>query len=688
MPRRPTLRRSATPFPSDSTVQRTTGSVDIDDAEWQLIASDIRNCVYAAQSARQPMEDNLRLYNRIYELYSEPRNEPFLDSSSVFIPYAVAKVDSLWSQVAAKVFVPNICMVTGNGAPAQQISYKLQRWYNNGFRLERYDQTSKIDESLKLLHWALLEGTAALDIRWNRQEQVELYDVEIPKQDDNGDVAFGDSGDFLMDSQEVQKILQLNEATWRCRQLKDFLLIPNESLNPHQAAAYAVCDWLYEEDLWALVESGSLREDWVEKLLVFDPAGQSDVASDRQGSWDKTAGGQLQIGQGQGTLSSKQFANRGPFKVWYYVSSQFDMNHDGWAERNNVYWWAELSNYLLGWQPSKNVSQRRGLYLYAPMPRKNSPYGYSVLEREAPINAELNTLVNNANDYVSLSLKPPMLADINNESRDDNYVWALGKRWYVDDINTAFKPLVDYTNPAVLQGAYQMVSIFSSFGDQLIGQNAVLTGGLTSGRKSATEIKESSAGSGTRSDLMALLLRFVLRRALQYEHELNIQNLPDEPVADSDMPSKADFKQNVNIDVAGTGDPIDFQTYAQEYLTWYQMMSQDRDIQGDAEKRFALKQQLGRVFKIENLEAIIGTAEDAAQKKQSEEQAGQVQQQLEMQAAQAKIAHDLKGTPQEAQEAQQKKQPPPMEQQGEDQRAMLDAAVKDGNGAGAVPAGS
>jgi hypothetical protein len=662
MPRRPALRRSSTPFP-DATVERTTGSVEIDEGEWQLIASDIRNCIYAAQSARQPLEDNLRLFNRIYELYSEPRNEPFADSSSVFLPLAVSKLDALWAQVASKVFVPNLALVTGNGVPAQQVSYKLQRWYNNDFRRERYDQTSKLGESLQLLHWGLLEGTAGMDIRWNRQEQTELYDVEIPKQDDGGDLSFGDDGDFIMDSQEVQKILQLNEASWRCRQLKDWLLIPNESLNPHAAAAYAVCDWLYEEDLWALVESGNLKEEWVEKLLVFDPQGQSDVASDRQGYWDKSAGGQLQIGQGQGTLSSKQFANRGPFKIWYYVSSQFDMNHDGWAERNNVFWWAELSNYLLGWLPSKAVSQRRGLFLFAPMPRKNSPYGFSVLEREAPLNAELNTVFNNANDYVSLSLKPPMLADINNQSRDGDYTWALGKRWYVDDINTAFKPLVDYTNPAVLQGAYQMVQIITSFADQLVGQTAVGAGGLTSGRKSATEIKESSAGSGTRSDLIALFLRFVLRRALQYEHELNIQNLPDNPPADSDMPAKADFKQNVNIDVAGTGDPIDFQTYAQEYLTWYEMMSRDQDIQGDAEKRFALKQQLGRVFKIENLEAIIGTAEDAAQKKQGEDQAGQMKQQLEVQAAQAKIAHDLKGTPQEAAQAKEQQSPPPLDQQ-------------------------
>src|SRR5580698_4539377 len=112
MPRRPTLKRSATPFP-DASVERTTGSVEIDEAEWQLIASDIQNCIYSAQAARQPLEENLRLYNRIYELYSEPRNEPFKDASSVFIPLAVSKLDALWAQVASKVFVPNICLVTG-----------------------------------------------------------------------------------------------------------------------------------------------------------------------------------------------------------------------------------------------------------------------------------------------------------------------------------------------------------------------------------------------------------------------------------------------------------------------------------------------------------------------------------------------------------------------------------------------
>ena len=505
MPRRPALRRSSTPFP-EATVERSIGATQVgpDDPEWLLIARDIQSCVWAALAARQALEDNLKLYNRIYELYSEPRNEPFINASSVFLPVAVAKLDALWSQVAAKVFVPNIFLVTGNGAPAQQVSYKIQRWYNNEFRKDRNDLTTRIGECLDLLHYGLLEGTSWLDIRWNRSEEMQFYDVEVPKTDDAGDlVGMTDEGDFETDSVEMQKILQINEAQWRCRQLKDVILVPNESKNPHQAVGYGIADWLYEEDLWALVEAGNLVEDWVNKLLVYNPQGQSDVASDRQGYWDKTAGGQNQIGQGQGTLASGRFKNRGPFKVWYYVTDQFDMNGDGWAEKNNVFWWAELSNYLLGYRPSKAISQRRAIFGFCPMPRKNSAYGFSILEREAPINAEMNTLVNNANDYVSLTLKPPMLANSENESKDDNYVWGLGKRWYVENIDSAFKLFEGFGNPAVLQGAFQMLSLFSSYADQLIGQNAVLTGGLSSGRKSATEIKESSAGSGTRTDLIA-----------------------------------------------------------------------------------------------------------------------------------------------------------------------------------------
>jgi hypothetical protein len=583
-----------------------------------------------------------------------------------------------------QVFVPNIFIITGNGAPAQASSYKMQRWYNNEFRKERFDQTTKLEESLNLLHWGLLEGTSYLDVRWNRQEDLQIYDVEVPDKDDGGEVSFDEVGEFNMTTVEVQKILTIDEAQWRCRQVKDVLLIPNESLNPHQAVAYAVCDWLYEDDLRALIAAGNLKEEWVEKLLIFNPSGQSDVASDRQGYWDKSAGGQMQIGQGQGPLTSTQFKNRGPFKIWYYVSNQFDMNKDGWVEKNNVFWWAEQSNYLLGWKPSKAISQRRAIFPFRPMPRKNSAYGFSILEREAPINAEINTIVNNVNDYVTLSLKPPMMANTENESRDGSYKWALGARWYVENVDTAFKLFEGFGNPQMIQGAFQMLSIFSSYADQLIGQNAVMSGGLSTGRKSATEIKESSAGSGTRSDLIALFLRLTIRRAVQYEHQLNIQNLPENPPPDVDMPSKADFKLDFNLDVAGTGDPIDFQTYGQEFLSFYEMMSRDQDIAGDANKRFALKEQLGRVFRIENLEAIIGTAEEAQQKGQQESQIGEQKMELEKRSAEAEIAHKLKGTPEEAKNMQDQQQPPPVEDQTKMATAALDATAQ--NGAGAVPA--
>jgi hypothetical protein len=675
LPRRPTLRRSATPFP-DAQVERSTGAPEIEDSEWIQIANDIQNCVYAAQSARQPLEENLRLYNRIYELYSEPRNEPFVDASSVFLPVAVAKLDALMAQIAPKVFVPDIFVVTGNDAQAETQSYPVGRWYNTEFRKDREDLSSKIGECFDLLFYSLLEGTSFLEVRWNRQDQLSLYDVEVPTQDENGEVSLNEDGEFDTETQEVQKTLTIDEASWRCRQLKDVLLIPNEAKNPAQAVATATCEWLYESDLWALYESTKgkkygLKKEWIENLLVFDPAGQSDVASDRQGYWDKSAGGQVQIGQGQGSLASPRFKNRGPFKIWYYVSDQFDMNNDEVPEKNNVFWWAELSTYLLGWMPAKAISQRRNLFAYCPMPRKNSCYGFSILEREAPINAEINTIVNNLNDHISMQLKPPMLANMNNESRDDEYTWSLGKRWYVEDVTTAFKPL-DTGNPVALQGALQTLSVFNSYADQLAGLSAPQSGGLTTNRKSAAEIKTSEAGSGARSDIMALFLRFTIRRAFQYEHFLNIQNLPDTPPPGSYMPTKEQLKLNYNLDVAGTGDPIDFQTYAQEYLSFYQLMSQDRDIQGDATKRFALKQQLGKVFRIENLEAILGTAEEAEQAKQQEAQQGQMAQQLQMQTAQAEIAHKLKGTPEEAANAQAQKQPPPVQDQTEMAKAQME----------------
>ncbi len=627
-------------------VRRETKPRALDPARRQLIAQDLNNAITAAYSARQPMEENWRMYNEVYELVTQQINQPFVNSSNVPLPVAVAKLDTLFWQVAAKVFTPDLFVVTGSTADADATAWEIQEWYNKEFRRKRDRDRTRMETSLDLLHYGLLEGIGVLAVSWRHEEQVQVYTVRAPISDDDGNFEMDEDGNFEHEEYEVYQTLVISEAQWRAVQAKDFYLIPNESPTPEMATGVAECFWLYESDMRAMCEPNEsgyadMDEEWVELALAYSPSGQTDVAADRQGSWDKSSGGQIQIGQGQGPMVSPEFKNRGPIKVWKYTGDQFDMNDDGVIERNNIFWWAEMSNYLLGWTPSRTVARERGYFGFAPLPRKNSFIGFSFIERMAPINAELNMIHNTRNNRALLAMKPPMLGNLNMETHEKKYKWELGKVWWVDDVNNAFKPLEIADVPI---SGYQEESLLNAYADQLAGISAPQAGGQTSGKKSATEIKASIQGSGSRSDGIALLLRYTLRDAIQYTHELNLQNLPEEPPKGRYQPDKETLNQDYLIDVAGTGDPIDMQTYSQEFMFFYDRMSQDPDIQKDAEKRYALKRSFANLLHISNVDSILGTADEAKQRKAQEAQQAQQAMALQLEMAKAKIAHEYKGS--------------------------------------------
>jgi hypothetical protein len=639
--RRKTLSRSATPYPHGE-VERITGARELDEAEWLLFSSDVRNILMTSWSARQPYEQNLRDYNAIYELWADVINEPFEDSSNVFIPAAVAKLDALQSQVAAKVFVPDLFIVTGRGKnpQADADAYEIQDWYNDDFRREREHCEPRVKEALDLSFYGLLEGLSVLEVMWSNVKEQQLYSVDVPKQDENNDVSFGDDGEMETETQEVYKEVEISEARWRTLQVKDVLFVPNEVKTIYQCVGVAACEWLYEEELNAMVEEGLLKRYWVDKALAYWPDGQGAVSSDRQGYWDKNAGGQINIGMGQGTIQSPEFKNRGPLKVWRFHTDQFDFNGDKVCERGNVVWHDELSGYNLGRCAANIIAPRRPFFTHAPLPRKGSIYGFSLLERLGPINAEINTVHNNRNNVITMKSKPPMFANSQYETRDKEFVWELGAKWYVEDVNNAFK-LFDMQDPPL--ASWEEESQLNSYMDQMAGQSGPQTGGQTAGRKSATEVKASLAGSGVRSDLIALFLRFTLRAAFQYTHQLNIQNLPNNPPPGHYQPSKAMLAQDFNLDVAGTGEPIDMATYGTDVLSFFQLMQNDKDVQSSALKRYNLKREVGKILHIGNLEGILGTADEAKQREQSEMQQGAENADLEKQTIQAKIIKESGG---------------------------------------------
>lgn len=652
---------TGTLFPDGAPVSVASDAKRISDGDWSLLANDLYQAVTTAYAVRQPMEENLRDFNALYEMEVDEKNEPFVGCSNVFIPIIPTKVDTLLAQVVEKVLVPEFYMVSGNTDAADQVAYKVQRYYNAEFRRQRGASTW-FDAHVRWLHLALRDGTSYMEVLWKRRERQASFSIKKPKVDAQGLPSFDEDGQIEYEEvTENQTLVDYDDVEMRPVLLRDIMLIPDESFNCEEAVGIARCLWLYESDLMEMVRSGLLDKDWVERALDYDPAGTSDVASDRQGIYDKTIGGQIAIGQGQGPVASPYFKNRGPLKVWRIHTRQFDMDKDGIVEEN-VFWLHELSSFLLGWKPAEYISPERPFFALTPFPRPDRAYGYSVIERLAPINAEINAVHNQRNDEITMRTSPPYLYNRNEEIHDKENEWGPGKGWAVADVANSVRMLPMQDIPIA---SWQEESLLASYADQVSGLGAVQSGGGNSGRRSAKEVEIASSASSVRADLIAMFFRIAARRVINYANALKRQYMHDDN-PDRLAVTREMLAQDLKIEVAGTSDPLDKQTHLNEMLAAYQLLSQNRDIAMDAQRRYNLTRKLLEAFGFVDIQSIIGTEEDAAQRKQQEQQLMQQQLQDQQQLTQGKVyqetgGHGVQNGQQQQQQAQQQAQ----QQQGQ-----------------------
>jgi hypothetical protein len=636
------LHEGLTPYPQEGVpIQRRTGAEKIDEDQWRNLAIDLWQVVTTSYSARQTLEDNFRLWNSLYEMETPDDAEgPWEDASDVFIPMVPAKLEALRDQVIALTFVPEFYLVTGFGDEGQKHARTVQTWANNMFRKQRGNGISSwFKAHITWLHLGLFYGTSVMEVMWRKVTRQSVFGVEVPVLGADDTPMFDDDGNAVMETHDVpQEEIVYNAPYVRPVMLRDFILIPDEAINIEDAVGVAKTEWLYESDLKAMVHEGLLNDDWVERALSFVPVGESDVTSDRQGIYDKTMGGQLNIGQGQGQLVSEFFKNRGPIKVWRIHTRQFDMNGDGIPEEN-VFWIHEISQYMLGWCPERYIAPSRPFFAFSPFPRADRFYGYSLVERLGGLNAEINNKSNQRNNAIDRAILPPTLIDRTEEIWDKGFSWGINKSWGVrDPAKAIFIP----TMPEVPLADFQQESSYNTWADQVSGLSAPLTGGMSSGRRSATEVKESAGSSQVRASEIAMELRLASRGVLDYVVSL-LRQYPWDPQP-GDIPVTREILSLPFVwNVAGISDPLDQQTFADEVLGAYNLLQKDPDVQSDAVLRYNLKRMVLEAIGIPNVETVLGTPEDAEKRKESEQQANQEKQQMEKTAFAADIYHKTNG---------------------------------------------
>lgn len=602
----------------------------LDNNEWGELSNDLYQGVNAALSERSALEQNLKDWTDLYEMRTQPTDWPWVGASNVFIPVIPAQLDTAVAYIVGKTFVPRFYIVSGNTADAAAKAHDVERYYNAELVRQR-GQTTWYDQYITWLHLAFRDGTAVMEALWRKSKTKRRVVTFEPAQNEGVPVVDAVNGEATprmeRKIQEVE-VIDYDDVELQPVLLRDFLLIPSEATSIEQAVGVARAVWLYEDQLNAMVNEGIFDKKETERALAYDPVGNSEIASDRQGSYDKTAGDQIVPGLAQGAQTSKFFGNRGPLKVWRIHTRQYDMDGDGVPEEN-IFWLHEISQRLLGWMPYEYIVPGRPFFAFSPYPRPDRFYGYSLCERLAPIQAEVNGMWNGRNNLFDLMLQPPLMYLVGDELDDQDEHWGPGTKWPVSQ-----KGSIEFmTMPNVPIEHFQNEATLNTYVDKLTGISAPLMGVQSSGRRTATEMKQQAASATTRNDLIAMRLRIVCRAIFDFIHHLKLQYLNNDPEF-QEAGQKYTLPREVlaldyQLDISGSADPLDTATRRQENLGLFQLLAQVPFIAQDQVKMYNLVRMMLDAFNRPEALGIIGTEEEAQQRQQAMQQQQQQQQQLQ-----------------------------------------------------------
>jgi len=216
--------------------------------------------------------------------------------------------------------------------------------------------------------------------------------------------------------------------------------------------------------------------------------------------------------------------------------------------------------------------------------------------------------------------------------------WGPGKMIETDFLPNGDPSFKMMTMPDIPLASWQEESLLKSYGNEYTGLNMPAIGGASSGKRSATELRQQNSAAGTRLALINTRFRVACTQVINFQHALNKQYLQKPPTTMVNnevftLPLEV-LDQDYTIGVAGSSDPIDSITRKNDLLSLVDVLMTKfpEDFQ-DPVKRFYLKRRILEAWGFGNdIPQIIGTEQDAMQAKQAMQQQQQAAQQADMQA--------------------------------------------------------
>lgn len=625
-----------TPSPDDAPIayeMQTVERMSADD--WTAFSNDVYQTVNAGLSQNQDLFQNAEDWLAAYEGETPTINLPWETASNVDIPYIPAKVDTMVSNVAGTVLQPRLVIVTGTDPESTKNAPLVERYLNDQLVEQRGDSTW-YNEMVQWEHGGTIYGIATMAAPWRYEtHKVKIRQIVNKMDPENPSVPIIDP--VTMETETEEQITEVEETVYddvdlHVVKLKDLLVLPTTAKTITASVATCEAQWWMEADARKMIKAGIWRKDEVEKAFAYSPVGNDEVTQDREGYYDKTAGGQINPGMGQGTQGSKFFKNRGPIKVWLVLTEQYSLNNDDEPELNWV-WHHELNQRNLGFMPYEYMvhgpkGPQKPYFDFCPLARFDERIGFSLVGKLMPIRAEINNIVNAGNNLLDLAQNPPREVVSGNIVDDNDEQFGPGYEIEVTAIGTM--KFVDMPKPPI--EAFQRTAELEKYGDEYCGISPQQTGVQGPGRRTATENKIQAAGGSMRGNLIAMRFRIAIRALMNYVLKMKVQYMKADgavTIGGEQFPVPREILGlKYRVDIVGASDPADRASRFQEILGLYNLLMKNPMVAQSPAKIYAITRMVLEAANQGDVTELIGTEAEAQQLEDVKKEMMQAQQEM------------------------------------------------------------
>jgi hypothetical protein len=610
-----------------------------------LPKEDRRNIGYdLMQQIRQAISDmgemncNYDLYESLYEMHVEPRTGPQGQfSSNVFIPLIPEMIDTMTARLASVIFQPRFFIVNGNTEQGVNVASKIERAFNAWLT-----QLGWVDPLFTWLQQSLLYGNGIMGVFWKRKIVKRKRYVDVPRVDpDTGLPAINlDTGEQIVDRKlTTEPVTEYDDVELVPIPAKEFVVFPVWARSIDSALGVARKVRLSEQELQAMVREGTLWKEAVEQALSYVPEGENERPTDIEGDQEVSADNQININQGS-INESPYRRQRGPLEIWQVHTGQYDFDNDGEFEEN-ILWVHEMSQELLGHDEYAYWHGHRPYVAGIPMPRDQIFPGFSVGDRLRTIQAEVNTKENQKNDAIDRAISPTLVYTRGTECKTQANRIGPGAEWEVEgQVGTSIS-FLQY--PDVPLSTWEEVEWLYQRAMTIMGLNAPMMGAQSAGRRTRGEVMLQAQSAGVRLDLIANRMRQAMKEIAWQVLQLKIQYGPDEKevkdYTQTGLPeklvvSKQDLSQDIDVDIAGNGGPLDRTGRQQDTMVLYSLLMQNPLVQAKMVHVYAVTRMMLDDHNRSDVPALIGTIDDAAKLDKARQQQQRMAMMMQLSQAQ------------------------------------------------------